>query len=90
MYACTHALVFANLIIDGTNHGFHGFMVQLRQADGTTMPGVELGEIGPKLNSAYEISFLETQQTLRGIALLESELFDFHTAKYFSPQVHTH
>ena len=50
MYACTHALVFAQLIIRGENYGFHGFMVQLRKADGTTMPGVELGEIGPKLN----------------------------------------
>jgi acyl-CoA oxidase len=51
MYACTHALVFANLMIDGTNHGFHGFMVQLRGSDGKVMAGVELGEIGPKLNS---------------------------------------
>ncbi len=50
MYACTHALVFANLIIGDTNNGFHGFLVQLRGPDGTTMPGVELGEIGPKLN----------------------------------------
>lgn len=50
MYACTHALVFANLIIAGKNYGFHGFMVQLRKSDGTVMPGVELGEIGPKLN----------------------------------------
>ena len=50
MYACTHALVFANLIISGVNYGFHGFMVQLRKSDGTCMDGVELGEIGPKLN----------------------------------------
>lgn len=35
MYACTHALVFANLLINGVNHGFHGFMVQLRGPDGT-------------------------------------------------------
>ena len=50
MYACTHAMIFAQLIINGEKKGLHGFMVQLRQADGTTMPGVELGEIGPKLN----------------------------------------
>jgi hypothetical protein len=30
MYACTHALVFAQLIINGKNCGFNGFMVQLR------------------------------------------------------------
>eukprot|EP00041_Stephanoeca_diplocostata_P030742 m.938171 g.938171 ORF g.938171 m.938171 type:complete len:669 (-) comp23816_c0_seq4:379-2385(-) len=51
MYASTHAIVFAQLIIGDVNHGFHGFMVQLRRADGTLMPGIELGEIGPKLNS---------------------------------------
>jgi len=50
MYACTHAMVFAQLIINGENKGLHGFMVQLRQPDGSLMPGVELGEIGPKLN----------------------------------------
>jgi acyl-CoA oxidase len=50
MYASTHALVFANLIIKGKSYGFHGFMVQLRKSDGSTMPGVELGEIGPKMN----------------------------------------
>ena len=51
MYACTHALVFADLIVGGQAHGFHGLMVQLRSADGTPMPGIEVGEVGPKLNS---------------------------------------
>lgn len=50
MYACTHALVFAQLIIGSKNYGFHGFMVQLRRDDGGPMDGVEIGEIGPKLN----------------------------------------
>ena len=50
MYACTHALVFAQLLIRGKSYGMHGFMVQLRDRDGRVMPGVELGEIGPKLN----------------------------------------
>ena len=50
MYACTHALVFAQLIIGNENKGLHAFMVQLRKSDGTLMPGVELGEVGPKLN----------------------------------------
>merc|ERR1719408_1148855 len=27
MHLSTHAAVFANLIIDGKNYGFHGFMV---------------------------------------------------------------
>ena len=51
MYACTHALVFGQLIIGDTDHGTHGFMVQLRSSDGRVMPGIELGEIGPKLNA---------------------------------------
>lgn len=51
MYACTHALVYAQLITNGENKGLNAFMVQLRRADGTLMPGVELGEIGPKLNT---------------------------------------
>lgn len=51
MYACTHALVFANLILNGKPYGFHGFMVQLRGADGKVLPGIEVGEIGPKMNA---------------------------------------
>ena len=42
-----------------------GFMVQLRQADGTTMPGVELGEIGPKLNSVGENRVLNNHLSAR-------------------------
>lgn len=50
MYAATHAAVMARLLIDGHDYGFHGFMVQLRDDKGYLMPGVEVGEIGPKLN----------------------------------------
>merc|ERR1719253_1806887 len=51
MYACTHGVVFAQLIIDGKNLGFHGFMVQFRDDQGNLMPGVEIGEMGPKINA---------------------------------------
>ncbi|CAE8623890.1 unnamed protein product [Polarella glacialis] len=51
MYCCTHAAVMANLILDGENLGFHGFMVQLRDENGSCMPGIEIGEIGPKINA---------------------------------------
>lgn len=51
MYACTHGVVFANLVIDGKNYGFHGFMVQFRDDQGNLMPGVEIGEMGPKINA---------------------------------------
>lgn len=49
LYACTHAVVFGRLIVDGKELGTHAFMVQLRGTDGRCMPGVEVGEIGPKL-----------------------------------------
>lgn len=50
MYCCTHGAVMANLVIDGKNYGFHGFMVQFRDDQGRCMPGVEIGEMGPKIN----------------------------------------
>merc|ERR1719329_1884173 len=51
MYTATHAAVFANLVIDGTNYGYHAFFVQLRDTNGRCMPGVEVGEIGPKITN---------------------------------------
>uniref|UniRef100_A0A7S1RMW9 Acyl-coenzyme A oxidase n=1 Tax=Alexandrium catenella TaxID=2925 RepID=A0A7S1RMW9_ALECA len=53
IYACTHGVVMAQLIIDGVNHGFHGFFVQLRDHEGRCMPGVEVGEIGPKFDPQH-------------------------------------
>jgi len=50
MYACTHGVVMAQLVIDGKGYGFHGFMVQFRDDNGNLMPGVEVGELGPKIN----------------------------------------
>jgi acyl-CoA oxidase len=44
-----HAIVMAQLIIDGKKYGVHGFIVQLREF-GThkVRPGIEVGDIGPK------------------------------------------
>ena len=42
-------MVFANLVLDGKPCGVHGFMLQLRDGKGRLMPGVEVGEIGPKI-----------------------------------------
>jgi len=50
MYACTHGIVFAQLQVGGKNYGFHGFMMQFRDDEGRPMPGVEVGEIGPKID----------------------------------------
>jgi acyl-CoA oxidase len=42
------AVVFAQLITQGTNHGVHAFLVPIRDADGSPCPGVTIGDDGPK------------------------------------------
>ena len=44
----THALVFANMIIDGKSQGVHSFIVKIRDENLKLLPGVEAGDIGPK------------------------------------------
>jgi len=45
---CTHAVVYANLVISGKNYGPHPFMVQIRTGDHEPCLGIEVGDIGPK------------------------------------------
>ena len=45
----THALVFAQLIMKGKKHGVQAFIVPIRDKDFKTLPGVEAGDIGPKI-----------------------------------------
>ena len=42
-------IVFAQLIIKGKRHGVHAFVVQIRDKDHKPVPGVEVGDIGPKM-----------------------------------------
>ncbi|SDZ15357.1 Acyl-coenzyme A oxidase [Micromonospora pattaloongensis] len=42
------AVVFAQLITRGTNHGVHAWLVPIRDAQGNPMPGVTIGDAGPK------------------------------------------
>ncbi|GII23319.1 acyl-CoA dehydrogenase family protein [Planosporangium mesophilum] len=42
------AVVFAQLITQGTNHGVHAWLVRIRDEQGNPMPGVTLGDAGPK------------------------------------------
>merc|ERR1719453_2860766 len=49
MYAATHGVVFAQLLVGGKSHGVFGFFMQFRDENGDLMPGVEIGEIGPKV-----------------------------------------
>ncbi len=43
------AAVFAQLIVGGESHGVHCLLVPIRDADGSTLPGVTLSDCGPKL-----------------------------------------
>jgi acyl-CoA oxidase len=42
------AVVFAQLITGGKNHGVHAWLVPIRNADGTPCTGVTIGDDGPK------------------------------------------
>ncbi|WP_092546073.1 acyl-CoA dehydrogenase family protein [Actinoplanes derwentensis] len=42
------AVVFAQLITGGKRYGVHAWMVPIRAEDGTPMPGVTIGDAGPK------------------------------------------
>lgn len=46
---CTHALVFAKMIIKGNSYGVHAFIVEIRDSNMKPLPGVEVGDIGPKI-----------------------------------------
>jgi acyl-CoA oxidase len=42
------AVVFAQLITQGKNHGVHAWLVPIRDEQGNPMPGVTIGDDGPK------------------------------------------
>ena len=49
-HTATHAVVYANLIINNKNYGPHSFLVQLRDLSShMLLPGIETGDIGSKL-----------------------------------------
>jgi acyl-CoA oxidase len=43
------AAVFAQLLVDGENHGVHALLVPLRDEDGNTLPGIRIEDDGHKL-----------------------------------------
>jgi len=45
----THAIVFARLISKGVDHGVQAFFVRIRDFEHKPMPGVDVGDIGPKM-----------------------------------------
>lgn len=45
----THALVYAQLLIDGREYGVHSFLIQIRDEAHRPLPGIELGDLGTKM-----------------------------------------
>ncbi len=43
------ATVFAQLVVNGENHGVHCLVVPIRDAAGATLPGVRIEDCGPKM-----------------------------------------
>jgi len=58
----THAAVYANLILDGKEYGLHVFMLQVRDENHETLPGIELGDCGIKLgDNAIDTGYMRLQ-----------------------------
>lgn len=45
----THCCLYAQLIIDGKEHGLNVFMLQLRDENHQPLPGIRLGDLGTKV-----------------------------------------
>eukprot|EP01006_Ploeotia_vitrea_P042804 TRINITY_DN66661_c13_g5_i1.p2 TRINITY_DN66661_c13_g5~~TRINITY_DN66661_c13_g5_i1.p2 ORF type:complete len:762 (+),score=442.62 TRINITY_DN66661_c13_g5_i1:295-2286(+) len=59
----THALVYAQLILDGQEYGLHTFLVQIRDEKHRPIRGVEIGDLGPKLgDEANDTGFLRLRK----------------------------
>lgn len=58
----THAIVYAQLILDGKEYGIHAFMLQIRDENHKPFPGITLGDVGPKLgDAANDTGFMRLQ-----------------------------
>jgi len=58
----THAVVYAQLLIDGKEYGLHSFMVQIRDENHKPLPGIELGDLGPKMgDNANDTGYMRMQ-----------------------------
>jgi len=55
----THAAVYAQLILDKKEYGVHAFIVQIRDENHRPLPGVQVGDCGPKMgDGANDTGFL--------------------------------
>jgi len=48
----THCVLYARLLVGGTDYGIHNFLVQIRSLeDHSPLPGITIGDIGPKFGT---------------------------------------
>ncbi|URE08857.1 acyl-coenzyme A oxidase [Musa troglodytarum] len=45
----THAVIFSQLLVNGTNQGVHVFIAQIRDAEGNVCPNVRIADCGHKI-----------------------------------------
>jgi acyl-CoA oxidase len=55
----THCVLYAQLIIDGKEHGVNVFLLQIRDENHLPLPGIRLGDIGVKMgDNANDTGFM--------------------------------
>eukprot|EP00656_Telonema_subtile_P055692 TRINITY_DN8697_c0_g1_i3.p1 TRINITY_DN8697_c0_g1~~TRINITY_DN8697_c0_g1_i3.p1 ORF type:complete len:633 (-),score=177.35 TRINITY_DN8697_c0_g1_i3:138-2036(-) len=55
----THVLLYAQLIVEGESHGLQTFFVQIRDHNHAPLPGLEMGDLGPKMGDhATDTSYM--------------------------------
>eukprot|EP01065_Artemidia_motanka_P020324 TRINITY_DN2433_c7_g1_i1.p1 TRINITY_DN2433_c7_g1~~TRINITY_DN2433_c7_g1_i1.p1 ORF type:complete len:702 (+),score=237.82 TRINITY_DN2433_c7_g1_i1:62-2167(+) len=60
--SATHAALYAQLHVGGKCYGVHTFLLQLRDENHRPLPGITLGEVGPKIGDNFtETGFLRLQ-----------------------------
>eukprot|EP01080_Neovahlkampfia_damariscottae_P010159 gene10159-2579_t len=73
---CTHAALYAQLIIDGKEYGVHVFMLQIRDENHRPFKGIEVGDLGPKLgDGANDTGFLR----LHNVRIPREMMFGRHS-----------
>lgn len=51
-------MVVANLVVAGLSHGLHLFILQLRNKNGTLMPGITVADCGEKMGTFFDFTFI--------------------------------
>ena len=86
-HTATHACVYCNLILEGKNYGPHPFMVQLRSLiDHSLYPGIETGDVGPKLG--YDPVYLTLSTTIT-TKVISIDCY-FHPHHHYHSHYHYH